>query len=233
MRRLHLLLIAGVCASGSAHAANLPGNSTPVFAPLPSISNPMSGWYVRGDVAYGWYRLDSAATSPGFANPVLNELGKGLSGGGGAGYKSNWLRTDFTVDYTGIDYRGTIASPGDTTAKVGAITGLVNGYLDLGTWYCLTPYVGAGLGASRIKTSDFASTQAPPFTPGLSNTQWRFAWALMAGTAINLHPNFAVDVGYRYLDLGNASTATDAFGQMTLKNIAAHEARVGLRWSVQ
>jgi len=230
MRRLHLLLIAGLCASASARAADV---APLVSAPLPSMTNTLGSWYVRGDLAYGWYRMDSATAAPGFANPVANDLGKRLSGGGGIGYKSNWLRTDFTVDYTSINYRGTIASPGDTTAKVGAITGLFNGYLDLGTWYCLTPYIGAGLGASRIKTSDYVSTQAPPFTPGLTNTQWRFAWALMAGSAINFSPSFAVDVGYRYLNLGDVNTAADAFGQMTLKAIAAHEARVGLRWSIQ
>jgi opacity protein-like surface antigen len=233
MRRLHLLLIAGVFASADARAADMPGSWTPpVSVLLPSTSvSLMSGWYVRGDVAYGWNRMDSAVAAPGFASPTLNDLGKGVSGGAGIGYKSDWLRSDITVDYTAMDYRGTIASPDDTTAKFGAITGLFNGYLDLGTWYCLTPYVGVGLGASRIKTSDFVSTQAPPFTAGLSNTQWKFAWALMAGTAINFTPSFAVDVGYRYLNLGDVSTASDAFGQMTFKNIAAHQVRVGAHWS--
>jgi opacity protein-like surface antigen len=53
----------------------------------------------------------------------------------------------------------------------------------------------------------------------------------MAGSAINFTLSFAVDIGYRYLNLEDASTASDAFGQMTLKNIAVHEVRVGLRWS--
>lgn len=233
MRRLHLLLLAGVFASGSALAADMPGSwAPPVSMPLPTTGvHPSSGWYVRGDVAYGWYRMDSAVAAPGFTSPALNDLGKGVSGGGGLGYKSDWLRTDVTIDYTGIGYLGTIASPGDVSAKVGAITGLFNGYLDLGTWYCLTPYAGVGLGVSHLKTSDYVSTQAPPFTTGLSNTQWKFAWALMAGTSFNFTPSFAVDVGYRYLNLGDVSTASDASGQMTLKNIAAHEVRVGARWS--
>jgi opacity protein-like surface antigen len=40
-----------------------------------------------------------------------------------------------------------------------------------------------------------------------------------------------VDVGYRYLNIGNVKTASDAFGDMTFKNVGAHEVRVGLRWS--
>jgi opacity protein-like surface antigen len=233
MRRLHLLLIAGVFVSGAAQAADMPGSWTPpVSIPLPSAPiNPLTGWYARIDIAYAWYRMDAAVAAPGFASPVLNDLGSALSSGAGIGYKSDWLRTDFTVDYTRLNYSGTIASSGDTVASVGAVTGLFNGYLDLGTWYCLTPYVGAGLGASYVKTWNFASTQVPPFTPGLSNSQWKFAWAAMAGTAIHLSPRLAVDVGYRYLNLGDVATASDAFGQMTLKNIAAHEVRVGARWS--
>ena len=128
--------------------------------------------------------------------------------------------------------RGSIFAPGDATAKVGALTTLFNGYLDLGTWYGLTPYIGAGAGASQIKTTDYISSAAPPFTPGLSNTQWKFAWALMAGTAYSFTPSFAMDLGYRYLNLGDVSTQSDALGAMTLKNLAAHEVRVGARWSL-
>jgi hypothetical protein len=44
-------------------------------------------------------------------------------------------------------------------------------------------------------------------------------------------PSVALDVGYRYLNLGDVATASDVFGQTTLKNIAAHQVRVGVRWS--
>ena len=40
-----------------------------------------------------------------------------------------------------------------------------------------------------------------------------------------------IDIGYRYLNIGDVKTGNDAFGVMTFKNVAAHEARVGLRWS--
>jgi opacity protein-like surface antigen len=72
---------------------------------------------------------------------------------------------------------------------------------------------------------------APPFTGDGAHSQWNFAWAAMAGVAYRIAPNMQVDVGYRYLALGDVSTASDAAGQMTLKNIANHEVRVGLRWN--
>ena len=149
----------------------------------------------------------------------------------GVGVKTRWLRTDVTLDYTAMKYTGTVATPGDTTAKVSAITALFNGYLDLGSWYGLTPYVGAGAGVSDLRTYDYTSTAAPPFAGGLSHTQWKFAWALMGGVGYTVAPNILVDLGYRYMDFGDVTTASDASGAMILKNLAAHEVRVGVRWS--
>lgn len=217
----------------AALAADMPGD----YPPPPPIKRSIDvianrGWYVRGDVGYYWGQIGGAESASGFANPTDNSLGNGFTGGVGAGYKSEWLRTDVTIDYTApMKYQGTVATSNDTSAKVEAITGLFNGYLDLGTWYRATPYIGAGAGVAQLRTTDYASTASPPFTGGLTNTQWKFAWAGMAGVAYAVGPNLLVDVGYRYLNFGNVSTASDAFGAMTLKNLAAHEVRVGIRWS--
>jgi opacity protein-like surface antigen len=40
-----------------------------------------------------------------------------------------------------------------------------------------------------------------------------------------------VDLGYRYINFGDTKSGADASGSMTFKNVAAHEVRVGLRWS--
>lgn len=227
-------MIAGLLLPGAAMAADMPGLlPPPVVAPiahiLPSPSH--MAWYLRGDLGYYWGRMDGAQSAAPFSSPSNNDLGSGVAGGVGVGVKSDWLRTDVTLDYTGMKYTGTVVTPGDTTAKVSAITALFNGYLDLGSWYGVTPYIGAGVGASNLRTYDYASTAAPPFTGGLSHTQWKFAWALMGGVAYTVAPNILVDLGYRYMDFGDVTTASDASGAMILKNLAAHEVRVGVRWS--
>lgn len=235
MRWLRLFALIGVmgqasAAMSAAMAADMPENLPP--PPKPVLILPNGGWYVRGDLGYYWGQSGNAQSAPGFASPTTNGLGNGFTGGIGAGYKSEWLRTDVTVDYTApMKYTGTIVSADDTTAKTSAITALFNGYLDLGTWYRVTPYVGAGAGVSYLRTTDYASTAAPPFASGLSHTQWKFAWAAMAGAGYAIAPNMMVDVGYRYINFGDVTTASDSFGAMTLKNLAAHEVRVGVRWS--
>lgn len=217
----------------AAMAADMPKGYPPEL-PIPRVRSfeLNSGWYVRGDIGYGWGRLDGAQSATGFTDPSSNSLGGAVTGGLGVGIKRDWIRTDLTADYlSDMKYQGTIAAPNDVTAKMSAWSVLLNGYLDLGSWYRISPYIGAGVGAARVRVSDVQSTAAPPFTPGLSNSQWNFAWAAMAGVGYAVTPNIVADIGYRYLNLGDAKSAADAAGLMTFKNIASHQVRVGLRWS--
>jgi len=222
--------------SASARGADMPGYppeppSLPPHEAPPVVEN-LGGWYLRGDLGYALGIAPDAESAAPFPNPTENKLSNGLFVGVGAGYKSRWLRTDATLDYTApLKYTGSIAAPDDTTAKIEAVTALFNGYIDLGTWYHMTPYIGAGAGVSQLHTFDYASTAAPPFTPGLSHTQWNFTWAAMGGVGIAIAPNLMLDVNYRYVNFGDVQTASDAFGAMTLKRLAAHEVRIGIRWS--
>jgi opacity protein-like surface antigen len=52
----------------------------------------------------------------------------------------------------------------------------------------------------------------------------------MGGLGYAVAPNLMVDVGYRYMNFGDTTVGSDA-GAVTLKNLAAHEVRVGVRWS--
>jgi opacity protein-like surface antigen len=218
-----------------AHAADMPDYRTAPLPP-PQYKAPLlelnTGWYLRADLGAHWGIINRAQAAPPFADPTDSSLGKGYTAGLGGGIKTSWARTDVTIDYASpVNYTGTTLTPGDTTAKIQATTALFNGYLDLGTWYHVTPYVGAGAGVAYAHVYDYVSAGAPPFTGNTSKKQWNFAWAGMAGIAVDISHNLMVDLGYRYLNIGDVGTASDAFGAMTFKNVAAHEVRVGLRWS--
>jgi opacity protein-like surface antigen len=219
-------------------AADMPKGYPRESLPMPAAPRVRSfdlnsGWYVRGDLGYGWGRLNGAQAATGFPpDPSSNSLGNAMTGGLGVGIKRDWMRTDLTADYlSDMKYQGTVVAPNDVTAKMSAWSVLLNGYLDLGSWYRVSPYIGGGVGAARVRVSDFQSTATPPFTAGASNSQWNFAWAAMAGVGYAISPNIIADVGYRYLNLGDVKSATDPSGTMTFKNIASHQVRVGLRWS--
>jgi opacity protein-like surface antigen len=93
----------------------------------------------------------------------------------------------------------------------------------------MTPYIGAGAGASYVRVTDYAGPNPP--LDGSGRNQWKFTWAGMAGVAIEISHNLMIDVGYRYINFGDVTTGSDALGATSFKNVAAHEARVGLRWS--
>jgi opacity protein-like surface antigen len=231
MSWLRLCAIAGLLFSQAAIAADMPGTTLPPpeIAPLPPLVSSV-GWYLRGDLGGYWGRTDGAEATTGIASPTDSKLGNGFVGGVGAGFKSRWLRTDLTVDYTAMKYSGTIATPDDVTAKIDAVTALFNGYLDLGTWYGLTPYLGAGAGVANLRTHDYTSPLTTS-TSGLSHSEWKFAWAVMGGVGYSIAPNLTLDASYRYMNFGDVMTPSDATGSLTLKNLAAHEVRVGVRWS--
>jgi opacity protein-like surface antigen len=227
---------AALAMSGAiAGAADMPGyppSSLPQREYRPGLIDLNSGWYLRGDIGAHWGLLTGAHWAAPHSDPIDSGLGSGMTGSLGVGIKSSWLRTDFTIDYASpVNYQGTVATAGDTAAKIQATTALFNGYLDLGTWHRVSPYIGAGAGVAYARVFDFASTAAPPFSGDASNNQWKFAWAGMAGIAVAITHNLMMDVGYRYLNIGDLKTGSDAFGAVTFENVAAHEVRVGLRWS--
>lgn len=217
----------------AAHAADLPPPLPPapqlVRAPIEEVA---SGWYLRGDVGYRFNQIGAVTTiTP--PNPTGNTLNDPVFLGLGAGYKSAWLRTDLTLDYAfKSNFRGN--TPGftpDYTMKVEVFTALANAYLDLGSWYGFTPYVGAGVGGAYVMTSNFASASLP--ATSTDGNRWNLAWAGMAGISYCFTPNLLFDIGYRYLDVGRVTSGVDSLGnQLSIKDLSSHEVRAGLRWQL-
>jgi opacity protein-like surface antigen len=69
--------------------------------------------------------------------------------------------------------------------------------------------------------------------PHEAGAKTNFAWALMAGAAVDIAPNFKLDVGYRFVRIGDGKTELDAAGfGFKVKPLDAHEARVGVRYMI-
>lgn len=250
------LLGTGLSLAGAAQAADLlPPAPPPPAAPV-AIGE---GWYLRVDATVSDYARPRDATLPPSDGTVLNPLSRmnldTVPGyGGGIGYRiTPWLRLDATIDQRlGSRYRAYSSGSGFTTGynveagELDVLTGLVTVYADLGTWWGLTPYLGAGIGfadkgfgkAYTQTTCTIAFCDGNPGT-GLrdrvsrpSRSVTSLAWALTGGVAYDLGHGLSLDTSYRYVDLGRAKTGQDAFGyDSRLKDLASHEVRVGLRYS--
>jgi opacity protein-like surface antigen len=234
-----------VTAMPAAMAADL---TPPVYEPVPAPPPAVGGWYLRGDIGYKIWanpsvNWDDSLAGVDFGNEEIDDTGMI---GVGVGYKfNNWLRADVTVDWEWpAEFSGTTPCPtpcGDPTnhetADISAITTLANVYFDLGNYRGLSPYVGAGAGFSWIKLDDITSHNGDGTTIDWGSADdWSFAWALMAGVAYQFSPNAALDVNYRYLNLGSADSDTipggAGDGDFTYDNLQAHEIRVGLRYTI-
>jgi opacity protein-like surface antigen len=221
----------------AAKAADL---SSPLTLPPPIqkattlVDEFSSGWYLRGDIAYRMNRLDSVtnAIPP---QPTSNRIDRSGLIGVGVGYKWNWFRTDVTLDYSGkTKYWGdTAALSPDFTSRTDSLTALINIYGDLGTWYGITPYIGAGVGGASLGTSGFSRHSLPEVPEPPRRGKWNTAWAWMAGVSYKFAPNWAIDIGYRRIYMGDAISGIDFYGnQLTLSKFSADEIRLGARYMI-
>ena len=252
-------LAATASASNVAHAADLLlPPPPPVYSPPPS---PVfdGAVYLRGDVGVGIADLRTRQSTFDYAVPDARYEQHSLDDSGiidvGVGYKfNNYFRADITGEYrTAAHYsavesynQGAYFNPPDGTrgydtysASVRSVVGLVNGYVDVGTWYGVTPFFGAGVGIANVQVGNLIDLSPNGgFGLGGTHNQTNFAFALMAGLDFAITPSLSLELGYRYLNLGNVNSGTIACtNQATCPNevqhykLQANDIRLGFRYT--
>jgi opacity protein-like surface antigen len=246
-------------------AGNLPAVAADLIAPPPPPPPvvPMGGWYIRGDIGMTNQRLGSlynmlydAATTQNLVN-VDKNFEAGALYDIGVGYQfNNWLRADAIVQYRGetgfhgldVFQRADLGGAyqyDNYTAKKSEWLMMANAYVDLGNYYGIVPYVGAGVGASRNTISSFRDMGNDPATGNSTlayagaHSKWNFAWALHAGLGFKATDNLTIDLGYSYVDLGDARTGdiiaydgtNNFYNPMYFRNITSHDVKLGIRYS--
>lgn len=273
MRSVKFLLAAGAASllSTAAFAADLPIAPPPMYAPPPPAE--FSGWYLRGDIGFSNQRVDNIRKNDPVAYSQINSLNETTSFdaagifGVGVGYRfNNWFRADITGQYRGnSNFKGsdvfTASAFGlnyngqdNYNASKSELLFLANAYVDLGTWWCVTPYIGAGIGTSRVTISNFTDTGVnnihtaplyvggPPnasFATAASGSQWNFAWAAHAGLAYQISPSVTLELAYSYVDLGPGTTGVvsdftgfNAGHVFKFNDITSHDLTLGVRWDL-
>src|SRR5262249_4229646 len=261
MRSVKFFIAAGAASlmSSAAFAADM-AIAPPPYAP---VVEDFGGWYLRGHIGFSNQRVSRLNNAlDGNATTSVQNLNFNTAGifGLGAGYRfNNSFRMDITGEYRGnSQFFGTdaITFPGgfgtDTyhaTKSEWVVLG--NAYVDLGTWWCMTPFIGAGVGGARVSINGFTDqgivTPVPGPGPALASlafgdnvSRWNFAWALHAGVAYRVTPNFTVELADRYLDRGSALTgdrrASDGTNNINnpppFRSITAHDEKIGVRWDL-
>jgi opacity protein-like surface antigen len=257
VRILCLASTAAISFGCQAIAADLPPNPPQVIiqqVPVPVVQE-FNGWYLRGDIGMTNQKAKELenplfGTAANFTWLDKGEFTSGMSYGLGVGYQVNdWFRLDFTGEYRGgskfhaldqFNNGGTINTNDYTFTKKEWLF-LANAYLDLGTWWCITPFIGAGVGFTNLTIGNFRDNNIIAGGGGWAKeeTVTNFAWALHAGAAYNVTQNFAVELSYRFLNLGDGK-AGDTINfdgtnlvnnPTTVKDITSHDVRLGVRWT--
>jgi opacity protein-like surface antigen len=257
MRSVKYVVAAGAASLiwSSAMAADMAIAPPPAYAPPPVEE--FGGWYLRGDIGMTNQNVKFQDTNPAHAGYVDHgfESASSTLFGLGVGYQfNNWFRTDVIGQYRGkaaLHGQTTHAWPGnqfevdETTGYKSEYLVLANAYVDLGTWWCVTPFVGAGVGMANVQISGFRdngiNTAGNP-TSQLYDTvsKWNFAWAAHAGLAYKVTPNVTLELAYSYVDMGSVQMgytypyAPGGFSgqsQYQLKNITSNDLKLGVRWN--
>jgi opacity protein-like surface antigen len=254
MKRSFSGIFAALLVTSNAFAADLaPIEPVPEMPPEVTVTE-STGWYLRGDVGYGFTDMRGARYFQGSnANEVdfdNAELRDSWTVGGGVGYQiNNYFRTDLTLDYlTKADFRGSTTGlcgaplEACTSRDVSSLTAwtlMANAYVDLGTYGVFTPYVGGGIGGTYVKWKNLRNVSCQDDGGGCDDEvihggrgNWRFSYALMAGASIDVTCNVKADIGYRFLHVDGGSMFGYASngGPGRDKGFNVHEARVGARY---
>ncbi|HZE53477.1 MAG TPA: outer membrane beta-barrel protein [Bradyrhizobium sp.] len=274
MRSVKFLVAAGAASllSSMVFAADL------AIAPPPMSYAPpadFGGWYLRGDIGMTNQRLGSLHSASidlvdaNFAGSLQNHgfgFDSSTSFDLGVGYQfNNWFRVDVTGEWRGkANLHGSqnffanstlgaafggFGADNYTGSKSEAVF-MASAYFDLGTWWCLTPFIGAGIGTSYNRISSFRDDGVFNQGGNLINSvtyagdagKWNFAWALHAGVSYHVTPYVAIELAYRYISLGDGVTGrTNSFdgvtvvnaSPFTIKNITSNDIKLGVRWSLE
>jgi opacity protein-like surface antigen len=260
MRTLKNLLAASAASllSTAAFAADLPIAPPPMYAPPPVED--FGGWYLRGDIGFSNQKVKHLSNAL-EANLTSQSQQADFNSAGifglGAGYRfNNWFRADITGEYRASStlngYEVNTFTDGGPQSGFNKYTGnksewliMANAYADLGTWWCITPFIGAGLGTARVTIANFTdvgqtTNGGPSSAYADTASKWNFAWAIHAGLAYQVNPNVTLELAYRYLDMGDGITGdvvtytgTNAiYNPTTFKHLTSHDVKLGVRWAI-
>ncbi|TGT78592.1 porin family protein [bacterium M00.F.Ca.ET.159.01.1.1] len=214
-----------------------------------------SGWYLRGDVSYlpqksfknGDFTFPSTINDESFS-----ESQDAYFASIGFGYHFNdYLRADLNLGYlpgnkVNLSYDDeavvtppTLSTSGSASLKNYAVSGMLNGYVDLGTYVGITPYIGAGIGvvrSTRKLSAIYTDNNVPAnsFTVEDNKSKYSLAYTLNAGLAYQVSKNVLIDLGYQYFSAPNAEyvTAASLTSYPVRKGISNHQVKLGLRYDL-
>lgn len=187
--------------------------SSPLTSEYYDLSSDDNKSLVIGAVAFGWN------LEPSLHVPVRTELEYSVQ---------EAHRFDSTYIFSGGYLKDSL--------KLNQQSIMWNTYIDWKNKTKFTPYLGVGIGATRIYAKSTLSREiAEPINFGTtSRSNDNFVWSVGVGTSYAITPNLVADLSYKYIDSGKFTQYYSIFGTndvTTNYKLSANNFALGLRYS--
>ncbi|MCL1824466.1 MAG: outer membrane beta-barrel protein [Betaproteobacteria bacterium] len=221
--------------------------------PLSAFAQQPIGVYVAPRLGYGTLKGTFTGVAPGYEDEKIGSQSKGAAILGlavGYDFKRQFslpIRAELEYAYLGrasktyYTDRGEYGGLQALKMTLGGSTLFANTYFDLHNDSAFTPYVSVGLGYSFVSAKgkfSFPEYSGVTVAQFKEKTSTNFAWNLGIGAAWKLTDNIALDMGYRYANLGKAKTGYlyDYYGASynawaKTNNVTSHQFLFGARFS--
>ena len=179
--------------------------------------------YISAKAVYSWERIkmtdDAGSEASTIKVPGLNAA---------VGMKIGNVRAELEYGYRSSDNDVEMDDNELSSLEIGMKTFLLNAYYDFANDSIFTPYVGAGVGYTRMSAKFFDfDVDTLPGTMEMSATteaKTNFSYAANVGVGIKIDTKTTLDIGYRYLNAGHFKVDT---GKMKTH---ANEVSLGIRY---
>ena len=184
-------------------------------------------WYVAGGLGATWY--DDLTISGAGAGKL--SMDTGYTGNVSIGRYLDDIRV-LRLEVEGVFSRANINNFGGAKAD-GSLDNtslMVNFLYDIQTGTPWVPFLGGGIGYSRVGMNNLSAVGGPTLVDSSDNV---FAYQFKGGVAYQFDPALAVTVAYRYFATENMSfSGTSAMpGTVNTGGTRSHNAEVGFRFN--
>jgi len=215
---------------------------TTAFADDANSVRAISDWYggFRAILAFSDTDTPTLLNPPAVGTFAQKNDGVEVNGGPGLFVGYNWnadynipVRTEIQASYRvrhDADSRlfVTPAQSFDYDLNIDSFDLMFNVLYDIETGSWWQPYVGGGIGWSHIEVEGSRRDTligAEEFFDGSSDN---FAWSLQTGVMFDVMNSFALELGYRYISLGDVTPDAVSTGdQIDIGGFEAHELVIG------
>lgn len=194
---------------------------------LPSTAHAETykGWYVSG-LANMSFQRNADSDISGLAKSEIEYMtGWGLSGSGGYNW-GNGLRNDLELVYRNSMVESVEPSVLGDGGGIHNFALMANVFYDYDTGTRVTPYVGLGVGGSRVDADNMRHIAVNSV---IDDTQYAFAYQAIAGFALKLEGNWSFTADYRYFATPEVDFETASGANAKTEN-ASHNIMMGVRY---